>query len=220
MEVVTPFEDGKEERVYVDAAERYERLYELGLQERVLLDAVEYGQAYALACTENDPPTLSGIEAWGKTVRKLRDSLGQLGWKRDNSHNYPTVVHPDGGFAIAACGGNCDTGKPDKIPVPRSDKGPLTKHAVNLNQLSFAGLDVPVAAEFPRPMQTRLLLYYRDEEEEETRVELALPDEITEAGWIYSWRERIILSAIPFFPVPMADDEPQEPDIDVRVERR
>lgn len=225
----------EEARVYAEPIEREQRLRELGLDESALLEAVRYGQRYALECTLNDPPTLPGILAWGKTNRHLRDRLTPLGWKRDNTRNYPSTVHPDGSFAIVTCGGNINTGKRDKTPAPRSDKGTVTKDAVarNQHQLNFGDFNSAFAADFAQPIGqlpealtdigtrlTWLLMYCRDADEQETRSELALPDEITKSGFIYSWRERIILPATPFTPIPVADEEPLVPDIDVSVERR
>jgi hypothetical protein len=209
----------KEARVYAEPIKRTQRLQQLDLREELLLDAVQYGQRYAVDCTLNDPPILAGVEAWGKTTRFIRDRLMPLNWERDNARNYATTIHPSGRFAIAACGGDANTGLRDKTPSTRSDKGPATKGAIADNQLSFADYSSEFTDDFPRPKQTWLLLYYRDERTQETRVELSLPVAMSDEGFVSSWRERIILSAIPFVPVAIPE-ETQEQSIQVNIERR
>jgi hypothetical protein len=197
------------------------RLHELGVEEETLRKAVEVGLRHAFNCTENDPRNLPGIIAWGKAIRSLRESLVPLGWTRDNSNNYATVVSPGGDTALAVAAADAGTGRSSSTPSTRSAKGPATKDAVHRNQLSFA--DVVVA--FPKPQEasgasrTWLLLHHVDEDAEEIRAELSLPSHMDGNGYVDSWLERIILAPIPHLPEPLEASDVGE-EIDIPVERR
>jgi hypothetical protein len=208
-------------KVYAGLAESTSRLHELDVTPDVLRDAVRWGMGYAFECTQYDPASLPGTLAWGRTVRGLRERLVPQGWKPDNERNYPTVIHQDQMHAIGTASGDAHTGRADRTPATRTEKGPATRKAIAETQRSFW----EVAKEFPRPrvgagMQTWLLLYYFDELAQEIRAELSLPAEMDDNGYVRKWRERVILPSIPVEREPMVmDDAPAEP-IEVKVERR
>lgn len=211
-----------ETRVFVEPVPLAGRLHEMGVEQNVLRDAVEFGMRHAFDCTRHEPPNLPGILAWGKTVRSLRDSLVPQGWKASNARNYATVIHPRGTYAIAVAAGNSNTGVSDESPSTRAEKGPATRDAVHLNQLTFWD----ISESFPRPelvpgTQTWLLLHYADEETEEIRLELSLPAGMTSDGHVTVWQERLILSPVPFFTRPSVSTEESEgEDVQVDVQRR
>jgi hypothetical protein len=154
---------------------------------------------------------------WGKPMRFLRDRLVPRGWRSENKQNYATVVHPEGHHAITVAAGDAHTGIPDRTPTTRTEKGPVTREAVNGNQLHFGEI-----VESFRPFvhrQTWLLLHYFDEETDEIRMELALPTDMTADGFVGAWLERIILSPVALSPNPGTDVDTEE-QIDVDVQRR
>ena len=172
------------------------------MTETILVEAVDFGQRYVAECTPNDPPSMAGILAWGKTQRRLRDLLMPSGWEPDNAFNYATVVHPMRSHGITTPGGDVNTGLPNKTPSTKSEKGPVTKSVVGVNrQMSFAEYKPELADQLPpvpkaSAKETWMLIQYRDEDAELIRSELSLPTGISESGWVYSWRERIILNPI------------------------
>ena len=200
------------------------RLYELGVGENILRDAVKSGSQHVFDCTANDPPWLAGMLGSGKIIRALRDLLLPQGWKRSNERNYAITIDPTGTYAIAVAAGDDHTGEADKDPSTRSEKGSATKDAVAENQLTFSLIDkdFPRAAEpGSNPKQTWILLYFIDEDADEIRCEISLPARLSDDGHVNSWRERVILRAIEFAePPPQKTDHMADDEIDVPVERR
>ena len=198
------------------------RLSQLGVRRDDLSISVATGLGRAFQISALAPPGLRGITAWGITVESLRLILVLREWKANDTRNYSTIVHPEGTHAIAVASANSATGRPDQTPSPRSEKGPETRIAITRNQLSFARID----KSFPTPltyasMDTWLLLYYADEETEETRSELSLPSYMTKEGRVTRWQERIILDPMPFDSInqsaPEAEPTPAE---DIPVPRK
>ncbi len=197
------------------------RLFDLGLNQALLADAVRDGTSYQRDCTLHDPPNLGGMIAWGKTVRALRDRLVPHGWDCANDRNYATTIHPRRAMAIAVASGDLSTGKLDRTPSTRTDKGPATRDVILQNQLSFA----QISSDFPVPataegISTWLLLYHVDNAAREIRVELSLPISMTVDGFVTGWRERIILAPIALDPLPSPREYADGGEIEVRVERR
>lgn len=197
----------------------------MGLKEAVLREAAEYGLRHALQCTGHDPKNLPGIIAWGKSIRFLRDRLVPEGWEPNGASNYATVVSADKSLALAAASGDAFTGKNglNMNPSTRSPKGPVTQDRISVNQqLHFED----IAASFPPAKQiigmaTWLLLYFWDEPVEQIRVELSLPEEMTDAGYVTRWKRRIILKPVPLSGGgSLRQDQPDEPpDTEIKIER-
>lgn len=193
------------------------RLDGFGLRLDDLGAAVRHGLHAAATCTPHDPPNFAGLLGWGRTVRGLRDTLVPRGWHVDNSRNYPTAVSPDGTIAIAVAAGDYNTGLAG-TPATRSAKGPATREAVVLNQMSFAELDASFALGVPVPKSTWLLLHYNDKSAKEVRMELSLPAGFDEEGVVTDWHERIILPPLTTAYEP--PDDPGDSPIDVPIVRR
>jgi hypothetical protein len=211
-------------RVSRDPASVADRLRELGLNEQLLRTAVDYGIKLSADCTLHDPPSLSGILAWGKITRGLRDQLVPQGWTTSNAQNYASTIHPRGAAALVVAAGDAFTGLEERTPSTRSDKGPATRDAVDANQASFAEVDpsYPWPAPPVRPTQTWLLLHHMDDESGTVRIELSLPADISAEGFITAWRERLILEPLPVVPNPslLTDSQGDEGELEIRIERR
>lgn len=209
-------------QVCVEETDVAARLADLQVAEQALRDAALAGQEAASTSTEHDPPNFKGFFAWARTVRRLRDELAPQGWSSSNARGYATAVNPDETMAIAVASGDEGTGLEDGEPSTRSTKGPATVAAVAQNQLVFfPDPDSPprVDPEQAANMQTWLLLFYLDEDREEVRLELSLPEGLDDDGYVVSWRERIILPRISFgYEAPEAEEAPQE--IEIPIERR
>lgn len=184
-------------RVYVRSADVATRLNALGLTRETLSEAVRFGASHAAECTSHDPSSLAGTLLWGKTTRWLRDLLIPLGWNVSSQRNLPATVHPSGKWAIAVVSGDRCTGVPDLTPATRYERGSATRQVVSSNQLSFsAWIDDWAEQVAPLTMQTWFLLHYRDKDADELRVELSLPAEMTQDGFVIRWSERIILGMV------------------------
>lgn len=200
----------------------YEALFKLGLDEGVLLDAVQAGYLARANCTANHPPLFASFVAWGEAVRVLRDGLALRGWVRSNERNWPRTIHPNGNIAITVATGTEATGRTAESPTTTSSKGPSTVDALEVNRMQFwlPGMEPPeleVGEEENKPTTWLLLVHHA---KDEIRAELSLPLDVDREGKVSVWRERIILGAIPLDGEPIEILPPVLPDIDVAVRRK
>jgi len=216
--------------LHLQPFERRNRLAELGLDEEILIQALQRGFSEWAACTLNHPPSFPGLLFWGETVRALRDLLAPFGWERSNEGNLPFTVNAAQTMAIAVATGDEATGNPDETPCTRSSKGPHTAGAVRVNaaQLNLFPIDV-LPEDLARikgngKRMTWLLLFNRDEGSREVHSELSRPTSMSENQHVDGWIERIFLGSIPFdgdearIPV---DNAPEGPASDaVEIKRR
>jgi hypothetical protein len=203
------------------------RLAELGLTIELIERVVRRADAEASMCTALDPPMMEGLTRWGRMNRSLREELIPAGWRFDNPRNLPRTIHPSGEFAIVAATGDELTGLAGLLPATKYLKGDATVHAIVINEqltLDFDDFapgpdDIPVGGS--GEMLTWFMMFHT--EEEAFRVELSLPNAITD-GRITSWAERIIL---PVFPrdddrltSPVTPDRDDLDEVVVEVTRR
>jgi hypothetical protein len=176
------------------------RLAELGLTAEILEFALAGAEAESRTYTELDPPNMSGMARYARTVRLLRERLLPLGWSYDNPRNLARTLSPDQRVAIIATLGDAATGIPHVIPSTRYEKGIATIEAVGRN---FVQLTLPIDLGDEDPVEddegtaTWVLLY--NVTETEIRAELSLPDSMVE-GYIDTWVERLILAPVPLQP--------------------
>ena len=196
------------------------QLHELDLTEKLLVEVVQYALAFHAECTANDAPSAPGFFLWDKAIRGLRDRLMPQGWQSVTQQNYPTVLHPDGTFALTAAGGDERTGDRRGNPATRNDKGTATKNAVAQNQATLW----PVSPNLtPQAKQTWILLLRVDQVHEEVRAELSLPYGIGDDDRISWWVERIILTASPYGLPPLQslkDDDNDDGEEIIEIARR
>ena len=203
------------------------RLAELGLTIELIERVVRRADAEASMCTALDPPIMEGLTRWGRMNRFLREELIPAGWRFDNPRNLPRTIHPSGEFAIVATTGDELTGLAGLLPATKYLKGDATVQAIAVNEqltLDFGDFapgpdDIPVGGS--GEMLTWFMMFHT--EEEAFRVELSLPNAITD-GRITSWAERIIL---PVFPrdddrltSPVTPDRDDLDEVVVEVTRR
>lgn len=186
------------------------------------MDAVRQGHFAFISCTQNHPPLIPGILAWGETVRSLRELMAPMDWIRSDEQNYSLVIAPDKKLAIAVATGDEQTGLEFGHPSNKARKGRNTRNAVDSNQISFSFFapdDIPdLEPEEENARATWILLIHRDSKE--VRCELSLPASITD-GHIDSWKERIILGSFPFNDEPVEIlPQPSQPDITIDIKRR
>jgi hypothetical protein len=202
------------------------RLAVLGLVYQDLEYVLRGADAEARMWTEAAPPTMAGLARWGKTSELLRRRLLPRGWLQDDWKGLPRTVSPERDFAIVATSGDAGTGLPGTSPANRNPKGTETLKAIGRNlQLAFefGGRFGSDPDRMRHPEQTWLLLYYAAPEA--LRAELSLPRDITPAGYVTSWQERILLPAIGLPEFDIADawgtaGAAGTPDVTVSVEKR
>jgi hypothetical protein len=199
------------------------RLKQLGLKESILRLGAEEGQAEWANCTLNDPPMFRGLVPWARTLRSLRESMIPEGWERLEDGGQSFVVNKSGTLAITAATGDRYTGVKGETPSTKSSKGPKTQLAITQNTLAWTLYgDIRTAEKQKADSRiTWILLFYRDAETSEIRCELSLPASMNHEGQVDEWKERIILTAIPFGDggARIKVDSPT-PNINIDVQRR
>ena len=200
-------------------------LAKLGLEVRVLMDALNDGDEARTMTTANDPPMYGGITFWAVAVRSLRGNLLAGRWEKSDAGNYSVVVSPDGRHQIAVSSGNEDTGlRNGKQPKTRNPKGPATSKAIqnNRDQLSFVEeLGLRVHAQPASDVLTWIFLFH--DAGSEIRSELSLPRVLDDELRASEWEMRIILPRIDrdgHEPRRRTDDHSPAPDMDVPIQRR
>lgn len=196
------------------------RLKAMGLDVETLTTAALRAATARFACTDFHPPSAPGFFMFAEAVRALRELLcpPPQGWEQNNDSNFCTVVSPDGRIAIAVAGGDDATGDPVRTPSTQHPKGPLTLAAVEMNQTSFA-FAAPAQRNLDGSQPWFLLISVT---EAEVRAELSLPETMSAAGWITSWKTRLLLPPIPIDSVPAGSgsDEDSGDVIDFDVPKR
>ena len=204
-----------------------ERLEQLGLNVKQLMDVVRQGHHVFISASPNDPPLAPGFSAWARMVRALREYLLPQGWSRSDENNYSVVISPDDLMMIAVATGDDKTGNPHESPTTKSSKGPSTVEAVTTNQqqmnLNFVFPDLAAPArpvEAGKERTTWILLVHRGMGE--VRCELSLPTSMGTDGRIDAWRERIVLGSIPTDPdtIEILPQPSDLPDISIDIKRR
>jgi hypothetical protein len=215
--------------------ERAARLFELGLEERTVEEAVIRGLTERRTCTPFHPPSYPGTTQWAETHAAIRHLLAPAGWTPNDSRNYSRVISPNERIAITVATGDSNTGQVAVLePATKYPKGPATRDAVETNQqLSIFPADNVVvlhAGTAPDPLdvpalQTWIILLHTDDHR--LRYELSLPAEQDSEGRVVAWEERITFPEIEIDQLPEhgVDDNEDEnedggaDDIDVPIER-
>ncbi|MCA9593748.1 MAG: hypothetical protein KC776_10575 [Myxococcales bacterium] len=192
------------------------RLRELGVEPKVLRDAILDGEAARESCTAHDPVQMPGFLAWGRVVRGLRDRLVPDNWKARDHRGYATVVSPDESIAIAVATGNEVTGTAGAGASTKYPKGAATVTAVECNQLELFAPDQP-SVEKPTTV-TWLLLIRR--EGDGIHAELSRPELLDTKGFVARWSERILLELIDVEPEPTVEPHHDVDEIEIEVTRR
>jgi hypothetical protein len=214
-------------KIYSEPAEAPSRLFELGLDQQILLQSVQRGQASWACCTANHPPLYRGIATWAEAVCALREQLVTKGWRRLENGNLPLTVNEAGNIAITVSTGDEQTGQREGSPCTKSSKGPRTASAVTANALQlklFGDIRLrPEDLESINGQMTWILLFHRDVKAQEVRCELSRPVNMNIDGHVDGWAERIILRSMPFGLDAVLDvpsNIAQTPDIIVQVKRK
>lgn len=195
------------------------RLAELGLEQSVLVEALNLANLYRVRTTDHHPKLYRYQIMYGETVAALRDLLVPNGWKKLNDGNYELTINAVGTVAIAVASGDVNTGIATSTPSNKSPKGRHTIDAVQLNRQAdlFAEL-LPTVPSGRRQIDTWVLLHHITKNK--IQAELSRPNEIDEDGKIVAWSERILFDAISLDGEAIIINQPQLPDIDIKISRK
>lgn len=220
------------EKVYHHGARAVSRLHVLGLQnEELLRRAVQRGIAERFSCTDNDASYFKGIVGQARIVRYLRDEYAPYHFKAKNPKGYALTVSAAEDILIAVSSGDEATGNKDLNPKTKTDKGPATKEAVQVNRDQLVLFHFPPSRLRPIPqLDTRaltwILLFHVDYSNREVRCELSYPAGMDADDYVVEWEERILLRPISFDDCRInqkADGSTASgasEEIDVRVQKR
>ena len=202
------------------------RLADFGLTTAELHRVLEASHLARVSCTENDAQFIPGTDAWSRALRRLREILIPMGWKRLNLGNYSLTVSELYGVNLIVATGDDSTGLELPFnPSTNSTKGLLTEIAVNLNAENqgslFGGFNEHKIRKYQRLLQHPtwvFLIYITDEL---ARGELSLPDTHSTGKQLNDWKERILIPEISFDPgtVKSADDY-MGPEAEVKISRK
>jgi len=179
---------------YSESSEIETRLKQMGLSSEILHDAVESGELYRSGCTPNDPKSLPGFLAWGRTTRALREKLIPNGWQGIDILNLPMVLNKEKTIAIAVTSGDNATGNPALVAKTKYVKGRATQGVIirNLVQLSLFPNNkevFPLQTGSANQFVTWFLLVHR--QGDEVFYQLSLPNNIKKGEPVGDWQESI-----------------------------
>jgi hypothetical protein len=164
-----------------------------GLRRADLMEAVAAAVAAVGACTDNDPPTARGYDAWRSALRRLREVMRPQGWEKDDTGNFSTVVNRSARVRIAVVNTDDATGNARVYPTNRSRKGSHADRASQINQFNLPFPEwaetEPEDAAIPGYATWYLCVHV---EGQRVRAELSLPTKV-EGGYFADWKERILL---------------------------
>ena len=193
-------------------------LAELGLELEDLTVAIERGEVARDSCSDNDPPSAPGFDAWAKSVRALRDRLIPRKWTRNDDGNFSTVVSPDGKLAIAVATGDEQTGQTEgEPPQTKHARGPSAGAAINLNQyLLFREKGTTVADQLAEKKKRITWILLKRRFKSTVFAELSLPASMIENEPVKDWLRRIILEPILIESSVIVETDTQQVDVSVR----
>lgn len=206
-----------------EEADRDDRLVQLGLSHDLLLEVVDACVAAEANCTANDPPMAKGFMVYCAGVRRLRELFCPVGWERDDTGNFSTIVHHELRLRVAFMNTDSGTCNPDAQPANRSKKGPNSERAATTNQSLLPGIEWPSSrADGSRPAGEDYVTWHMCVHIDGDRVsaELVLQSDF-EAGYFVDCAERIFLikDADWAGSGPRLDDD-LGPEIEVDVRRK
>lgn len=206
------------------------RLAELNVPLAFLLEAVRRGQLAADFVTASHPVFYRGVVQYSETNGALREQFAELAWYFNDDDNIARVVSPDGRVILTAVSGNERTGlrqgPPAQTRRPRRSAGRRIVRRnlqVELRELLPEDERRRIDHEIVNDGLTWFLLFFRDSDI--VRSELSLAHDVSEAGDLLEWSERLPLPDIDLLdgspPAAHSQDyDGPDSDVDVPVERR
>lgn len=188
--------------VAIDPTGRAKWLGWFGISEWMLRETVAIYSATFRDRRPNDPRSRYRVVAHQDGVRAIRQRLIEPMWLPDDTLNRGAVVSQDRRFALRLRSGDENTGFIDRVPRTWGPLGSTWHDAIAANQLLLPHVIPPQISKLRsglfratgEPLTLMLLIY---EDGTDTRVELAIPDEIRfadEEGFSHlGWWLRILI---------------------------
>lgn len=196
-----------------------EALGRLGLREQDFTEMMWDGHVASRSVTALEPRNAGGTSRYIRMVGSLRRTLTQRGWSPGDPRGLATITSPDEEITLVVCSGDALAGSIDPRQQPRTryPKGPMYRAAVSTNRQLMLGDNDPGEDEYALSGgQTWLALWWASPLE--GRVEISLPQNVDEAGFVDAWARRIILDPISLGDRILPEDEEPDDDIDIPVE--
>lgn len=201
------------------------RLVSLGLTRFILEETIKAAHLAFASCTPNDAPFVPGFDAWAKGLRKFRDQVCPLGWRKLDPGNFSITSNDVHEINVVIASGDEETGQyhKNKTPQTKSIKGLFTELAAHKNAVSqgslFTGFDLEKARKAERLLKYETWVFLIYVTEENYRAELSYPDSHQSGDKLKDWRERILLPHYSATPTPIyrpIEDEGQDFEIEIR----
>ncbi|WP_017931187.1 hypothetical protein [Robiginitomaculum antarcticum] len=175
-----------------------QRLEQLNLELKPLLDVLAHIVSHKRGLTLDHPTWMIGISAAGEGVYMLRTLLRTRGWMREEESSFELTVYSDDNqdLALNIAKGTSAVGNSELNVETAYSRGPQTVNAVDCNAQLMFDLPPPPINEIETAMNsdgrhTWYLLYYV--EGNKIKGELSLPLGLSADKHIADWHERIIL---------------------------
>lgn len=201
------------------------RLNSFGLTTEVLHTALRPGLSRAANRTAMALPSSAGTDIYYDTMEQLALALADVGWKLVWVDRQPRLLHPSALVAFTLAAGT-NVANPDRRKSPRTrKKGKATRNSLAAPQVEVLPLfgepeveqdAVLVAAATQAPLW--LLLHERTARG--LNLELSRPADMTEAGAVVAWDERILIGFLDLDGDLSIFDNPDDGDFDVPVAPR
>ena len=165
-------------------------LNRFGFDSDTLLRAVAAGHADAAMTTEHSPATAFGSRFWEGSIRQLRDDLAPHSWRAERPGQLEVVRNKLNSLQIATALGDSNVGNRSASPSCEHPRGASTAQAVEVNQMTFAGLSISGGWD---PIETWWLLYRLSVDSDGSPIsELSLPTTMS-GKRITEWAIRVFL---------------------------
>lgn len=169
-----------------------------GLSEDIIKTAVSFAMSEHANTTSNDVATFRGYLISASVVRKLRDILAPIGFKKENIQNVELTALDN--FAIHVARGDEQTGLKNGHPSSNRAKGDVSRQVLGLkvahtNQFDMFEDHLPTYSNNHYDLWVLLLFPEKDTNGDlkKIRVELSKPLSISQNGVINSFFPRFII---------------------------
>lgn len=185
--------------IALPAGESDERhLNAFGLTTETLHTALRPGLSSAANRTAMALPSSAGTDIYHDTMEQLALALADAGWRLVWVDRQPRLLHPDALIAFTLASGT-NVANPDRRKAPRTrKKGKATRNSLAVSQIEvlpiFDEPDVEQDATLvAAAAQAPLWFLVHERTDRGLNLEFSRPAEMTEAGAVVAWEERILI---------------------------
>lgn len=202
-----------------------QRLNSFGLTTETLHTALRPGLSRATNRTGMALPSSPGTDIYHDTMEQLARALADAGWKLVWVDRQPRLLHPDALIAFTLASGT-NVANPDRRKAPRTrKKGKATRNSLAVPQVEALFLfDEPQmdqdAALVAAAAQAPLWFLVHERTDRGLNLEFSRPAQMTEAGAVVAWAERILISFLDLDGDLSVFDRPDDGAFDVPIAPR